>query len=633
MNKMFEKSEWIWHSKEFGENEYCEFCDRFVWNGKSTVINLSVRGDYTLFVNGKFADANQYGDFAHYKVYDSIDITDFLTDGENEISILVCYFGKTGRRYFTEIPGLIYEVLQDGNVAATSGKATLSAKSVSYESGGHIHQISPQLGYSFKYDSTKGDVTYSSSVVMGEKGDFYSRPNKKLVLKPLVKGTVTKTEKSYLVDFGEEYVGLCTFSINSDVVQNINIAYGEILKDGHVKRIIHNRDFSFDYVAKQGNNTYTNYMLRLACRYIEIECESPVDIEYVGIIPQVYPWVEGKAPKLDELDKKIYDICVNTLDLCMMEHYVDCPWREQCLYAFDSRNQMLCGYYAYGDKNIEYARSNLKLMSQDNRDAKLLSICFPSGDDRDIPSFSLYYIVAVNEYLMHSNDVTLGEEVFGKITDILDVFVSNGKDGLLNKFSDIKHWNFYDWSTYMEGKLFNPDTDNPDFMVNAIGVYALDNYAKICEKTGKENKFEGLKETIIKNAREKFYNPKTRTFFVENIDEKPTELANSFAIISGIAEGDLAKELAQRIADNEFLPCSFSMKCFKYDALLIVDDNYKDAILAEIRTAYKKMLDEGSTTVWETAEGAAAFDHAGSLCHGWSAIPVYYYHKFFGKGE
>ena len=31
----------------------------------------------------------------------------------------------------------------------------------------------------------------------------------------------------------------------------------------------------------------------------------------------------------------------------MMEHYVDTPWREQCLYAFDARNQMLCGYYAF----------------------------------------------------------------------------------------------------------------------------------------------------------------------------------------------------------------------------------------------------------------------------------------------
>ena len=628
---VFENAKWIWNTNNFGENEYVEFCDRFIWNGKSTVLNISVRGDYTLFVNDKFAESNQYADFAHYKVYDSIYITHLLTEGENVISILVWYFGKTGRRYFTEIPGLIYEVLQDGNVVATSSEATLSAKSEAYESGEHIHQISPQLGYSFKYDSTKGDAAYSSSVVMGKKGDFYSRPNKKLVLKPIVKGKVTKTAKSYLVDLGEEYVGLCSFSINSDTVQNINVSYGEILKDGHVKRIIHHRDFSFDYVAKQGNNTYTNYMFRLACRYIEIECENPIDIEYVGIIPQVYPSVEGKAPKLDDLDKKIYDICVNTLNLCMMEHYVDCPWREQCLYAFDSRNQMLSGYYAYGDKNIEYARANLKLMGEDNRDEKFLSICFPSGDDKDIPSFSLYYIVAVNEYLKHSRDLSLGDEVFDKMTDILSVFVSNSKDALFCKFSGNKHWNFYDWSTYLEGKLFKPDTDNPDFMINAIGVYALDNYAQICKKIGKENKFDGLKETIIEKAREKFYNPKTKAFFVENIDEKPTELANSFAIISGIAEGDLAKELAQRIANNEFLPCSFSMKCFKYDALLIVDDNYKDVILAEIRTAYKKMLDVGSATVWETDEGEAAFDHAGSLCHGWSAIPVYYYHKFFGE--
>ena len=38
------------------------------------------------------------------------------------------------------------------------------------------------------------------------------------------------------------------------------------------------------------------------------------------------------------------------------------------------------------------------------------------------------------------------------------------------------------------------------------------------------------------------------------------------------------------------------------------------------------MLDHGATTVWEDDEGAAAFDNAGSLCHGWSAIPIYYFH-------
>ena len=40
------------------------------------------------------------------------------------------------------------------------------------------------------------------------------------------------------------------------------------------------------------------------------------------------------------------------------------------------------------------------------------------------------------------------------------------------------------------------------------------------------------------------------------------------------------------------------------------------------------MLDEGATSAWETKIGASDFSNAGSLCHGWSAVPVYYYNKF-----
>ena len=73
-----------------------------------------------------------------------------------------------------------------------------------------------------------------------------------------------------------------------------------------------------------------------------------------------------------------------------MEHYVDTPWREQCLYAFDSRNQMLCGYYVFENGNAEYARGNLKLIAEDRRADGLLSICTPCGTDLTIPAFSLY---------------------------------------------------------------------------------------------------------------------------------------------------------------------------------------------------------------------------------------------------
>lgn len=64
------------------------------------------------------------------------------------------------------------------------------------------------------------------------------------------------------------------------------------------------------------------------------------------------------------------------------------------------------------------------------------------------------------------------------------------------------------------------------------------------------------------------------------------------------------------------------------DALLLYNKNkYKDVVLEEIRRIYKIMLDDGSSTVWEVIEGERAFDNAGSLCHGWSATPIYYFKK------
>ena len=419
---------------------------------------------------------------------------------------------------------------------------------------------------------------------------------------------------------------MCSLSFVSDTKQKINVSYGELLEDGHVKRFIGNRDFSFDYTAKPGENNYTNYMLRLACRYIEIESEFPIDIECVGIIPQTYPVRENKVFLTDELDKKIYDICVNTLKLCMMEHYVDCPWREQCLYAFDSRNQMLAGYIAFEGGNFDYVRGNLLLMSKDTKPDNVLSICYPCGKALTIPSFSLYYILAVKEYLDYSGDLSLGHEVFAKLTGIIKSFADNSQDGLLCKFSGEHRWNFYDWSEYAQGHIYSNEPAEPDFLINAIGVIALRAYGDICTKLSKSNVYEGLADSIAAKAADKYYDNEKGTFFILDRTESATELANSLAVLSGIADESVTKDICAKLASGMLLPCSLSMKTFKYDAMLKCDkEKYSKTVLDEIRTAYKLMLDAGSTTVWETAEGAVAFDNAGSLCHGWSAIPIYYY--------
>ena len=104
-----------------------------------------------------------------------------------------------------------------------------------------------------------------------------------------------------------------------------------------------------------------------------------------------------------------------------------------------------------------------------------------------------------------------------------------------------------------------------------------------------------------------------------------TVLGNALAILTRL---EFNKEyVCEKIVNGELSDCSLSMKIFKYDALLATDKaKWQGHVRDEIRNDYGNMVKNGET-VWETIDGASAFDNAGSLCHGWSAIPVYYYNK------
>jgi hypothetical protein len=107
-----------------------------------------------------------------------------------------------------------------------------------------------------------------------------------------------------------------------------------------------------------------------------------------------------------------------------------------------------------------------------------------------------------------------------------------------------------------------------------------------------------------------------------------TSLGNSLAVLTGVAEN--AKELAEKIKSGDNMEdITLSTATFMYDALLEADASNKEFVLEDIRKKYNYMLDCGATTFWETIIGAKDFANAGSLCHGWSAVPVYYFHKFF----
>ena len=627
---IFEQSKWIWIAQGESSDSYAEFCDRVTYDGGQALLNISCDTDYTLYVNGNFAASNQYGDFEHYKIYDTLNITEYLKIGENRIDILVYYCGVDNSRYRKANAGLIYEIISDGRVLSYSSDKTLSRLSPSYVSGKCL-PISAQLGFTFEYDATKEcDSGYEPSVSVEKKCTFYPRPVSKGVLlkKHAVKSLIQYSDTHFLIDLGEEVVGLPTLDILSDTEQKITVAWGEHIDDGCVRKTIGKRNFYYEYTAHSGHNTFTNYMLRLGGRYLEVFSEVAIKINYIGIIPQIIE-VDENLCNIDTIqDKRIYDACVNTLRLCMMEHYVDCPWREQALYAFDSRNQMLCGYYAFKDGNADYAKANLKLMGEDRRDDGLLSICYPCGVPLAIPSFSLYYIMAMKEYIEHTGDTTLAVEYMDKMKGILEEFLANTRDGLVHTFEGADMWNFYDWSEFSQGVLGKCENKHSDIAINCLLVIALKCFKKICDLVSIEYSYEGIVETLQLKIKDTFYNAKKHLFTMNAEQEQYTVLGNSLAILAEVVAGDEAVEICDRLVGGTLVESSLSMKILMYQALMNTDtEKYRKFMLSDIRANYTKMLDTGCTTVWETLEGASAFHNAGSLCHGWSAVPVYIYHR------
>ena len=622
-------ADWIWLGCGEEIDQYAEFLDTVCHYGKKTVIKISADSDYTLFVNGEYAASGQYGDYEHYKIYDTIDITHLLRLGENRLDFTVHHCGAdTTSRYRPYAAGLIYEVAEDGTVTARSGEHTLSRLSPTYASGRRV-SVSTQLGFTFAYDATKrSDEGYTPSVCVRKDCNFFPRPIKKHALRaPKPMKSVTKLEGNrYLIDLGGETVGLPHLEIESECEQTLVVAWGEHIKDGCVRSKIGYRTFEYEYRAVRGENLFTEYMLRIGGRYLEIRAEAPIRVKYCGIIPQVYE--TKKLPySLDcELDSRIYEICLNTLECCMMEHYVDCPWREQALYAFDSRNQMLTGYYAYEDKNAEYARANLRLIAEDRREDGILSLCHPCAIKLTIPAFSLYYIIALAEYTAHTGDTTLIKEIYPKILEICDAFLASRSGALVHKLAGEQMWNFYDWDPVLKGAHGNAD-EEPDLIINAIFLLALNGLEATCLSAGVDFAYKAERDALRAELRARFMR-EDGLFTYRKGREELTVLGNSLVILSGAVSTDEASVIADEIVRDSMTPTSLSMNILKYEALLAVNaEKYKDYILSEIRRTYKIMLDAGSDTVWETILGEADFGGAGSLCHGWSSVPIYVYRR------
>lgn len=666
------------------------------------VLRISADSNYAAWWNGRFVSSTQYADYPEYKVYDEIDITPYSRDSANRLCIRGYHQGEDSHVYRRGLPGVWFLILCDGTPLACSNGNVLCRPSPDYVSGEMERitgQLSFSFRYdATKRDEWQQPhflpgADWVQAAVRENTLPLHSRPISKLSIGaretmriqtqgtfrdevPFVEGMGNRMQRAalrfkplkemtgvspiavlpqrdgirfadssddglfILLDMQQESAGFLELDLDLPEEADILIGYGEHLDDLRVRTAVGGRQFTVRYRGKKGRQTFMHRFKRFGCRYLQLHIYTQdVTLYYAGIRSTHYPFEDkGQFRCSDHLHNQIYRVCLHTLKLSAHEHYEDCPWREQALYAMDSRNQMLCGYYAFGE--FAMPKASLKLLALGQRESGMLEMCAPSRISITIPAFSLCFVTNVYEYALHSGDLEYVRELLPCLQRILKLFCDRiAENGLVPCFTEPEYWNFYEWSDGLDGgEIMRQQAieETYDAPLNGFLAIALLHYSRLCHLLGltdEADKAQQLHAQLKKAINRLFWDEERQLYssFIKNgVRQHYAELTQSLLVCGDVPDSSMRNNILHQLAypDGTLVPVTLSCTLYKYEALMQEPDTYGRLMFQQIADVWGKMLFAGATTMWETEKGAWDFGNAGSLCHGWSAVPVYFYYAY-----
>ncbi len=466
-------------------------------------------------------------------------------------------------------------------------------------------------------------------------------PGEPLMLAGAACGKDGAAGRYLIIDLGEETVGLLEFEIEVSPGTVVEIAHGEHLDDGRVRMKVGGRRFADRYTCGGGRRRFQMPFRRIGARYLEVHVTGfeGARLHVIGLRRVLYPINKDKIGTFfsdDPLPRKAWDVAVRTLDLCRHEHFEDCPWREQALYAYDGRLQALYGYHAFGD--YRFAEISLRLLAQGfAASSGLLPLMAPGRCPVNIPGFTLAWIGAVADHWLYSGNGTLYLEYRDIISRILDAACSHrdGHTGLYFAPSGPDIWNFYEWTPGLCGAMGQKQPNAPvEFhAAHALHLHsALRSAAWMAERAGdtaEASVFAGRADSLAQAFRSVFRDAETGLWrsTVTTGEDGLARPSGLHEFVQAFAAVELGQTLPEPLSGARTpTPCTLSSLYMLTRAVLNTSPEARQRMFRRLEETWAGMFSSGASTFWETADGARDFDFAGSLCHGWNALPAWFYH-------
>lgn len=396
------------------------------------------------------------------------------------------------------------------------------------------------------------------------------------------------------------------------------------------------------YIARPGIQRFERFDAT-AVRAMQVMvrgADAGLTIRRIGSVSSHYPVEEaGAFTSSDPVLDKLWHVARNTVGLCMHDAWVDCPGREARQWVGDAVVMFDIAALAYGPSAFALHRNFLRQAAESQRQDGLVRMFAPGdigAEALTICDFTLLWIIGIERYFHASADAETVAAVFCAVERALDRFaLMTGANDLL---ADVQQWHFIEWAAI--------DRRGESAAINALWAGALCAGAVLADRVGRADRAASWRAAARRCAEalnRRHWDPDRRCY-VDAVDpdsgtryRRVSQHANALMLLFDIVPEERRTSVLDAITDVDRLKLTAVPPIVPHgeafdEARDIVRANsfFSHFVMAgiaragrgqwvidELRRSFAPMLASGTTTLWES------FAPAASLCHGFSATPLF----------
>jgi hypothetical protein len=651
------------------------------------IINISADNHYYFYVNGRFiTHGPQLSDIQHYK-YETLNLKDYLKQGENVIAVKVINFGK--RRFlgmqsiFTSV--MVNGVTDNAKIINTTGfnDTWVSTIDKSYKANevvwrgdkekaivGGFYANNPtdivdMNNYPTHWEILDFDDSdwkkvefFENASSMGGSIAYLLEPRNLPLLswdeeriasivrssKPLetefpVLGSLTlapNTTTTFLLD--QQYVtnGFPELVFSKGKSATIIIKYAENLFGANNEKgdrnDLENKKLLgyYDEIISNGKDAQKfipNWMRTF--RFIEFEIETKdaalVLNKFVNHRSRTTIPSIAKFNSDNDMYNDIFDICKRTIDICTQDYFLSDAYYETMQYVGDTKIQGLIWQALSG--NAEHTKNAIRQFDHSrDSDGNILG-AYPLRSTFIYPTYSLVWVDMIADYYNTSNDKEFIETYKDGIINTLAGFEKNMND--LNLVNKTPYRYFVDWYTGPNngsGTATKNDGLN-SAVVSLHYVHALQNASRLFNEIGDEQtslKYKNRAQEIITSVYGLCYDT-DRNLFAERPDKTIYDQhTNIMAILTdAIPETEQRALLDKVLNEEDLLQATYYYRFYLFEAIKKVG---APELFDVAQKPWEQMIEDHMTTTLERFESVEKPTR--SEVHPWSASPAYFYFNY-----